>query len=120
MLELLSTLQGLGLLFGQPLWKRHLELTTVLRSEVIVVGVPAARRSVRTLGSLGDSTMVGVAIHGCQRGAASVRARIAALNEIIDAVVARLADCRRNPVADPTWPGHVCNALAILRRVRRG
>jgi lysophospholipase L1-like esterase len=61
MSELLSTLQqGLGFLFGQLSWKRHLELTAVLRGEVIVVAVSAARRSVRTLVTLGDSTVVGV------------------------------------------------------------
>lgn len=61
MSELLSTLQqGLGFLFGQPSWKRHLELTAVIRGEVIVVAVSAARRSVRTLVTLGDSTVVGV------------------------------------------------------------
>jgi hypothetical protein len=38
MSELPSTLQqGLGFLFGQPSWQRHLELTAVPRGEVIVV-----------------------------------------------------------------------------------
>lgn len=94
-------------LFGQPSCKRHFELTTVLHGDVIVVAVSAARRSVRSLVTLGDSTVVGVgdplpdggwrgvaeplaaALGGprhlnlsarpvCQRGAAAVRARSAA------------------------------------------
>lgn len=47
-------------MFGQPSWKRHHELTAVLRGDVIVVAVSAARRSVRTLVTLGDSTVFGV------------------------------------------------------------
>jgi hypothetical protein len=49
MLELPSTLQqGLGFLFGQPSWQRHLELTAVPRGEVIVVAcLQLAARSAR-------------------------------------------------------------------------